>query len=577
MTAQSSMYPADVSGRFIDGDACLGYNETVVIKIRFPDQTKEEKMKRAIMKYAVSALGIAAMLAPAAEAFAATGKLKNEDGKWLYYEGDEWISDKYGFVDHNNSRFLVANGVVADSANGIQQDPEDTDTWYFCSRGQVQLDYSGLAEYDNAWFLLKDGVLDTSVSDFVEYDGGLFFIAAGRLVKEQNGLAMDPDDPTSWYYCSQGQAQTSYTGLAAYDGEWFYVINGKQAIDYTGTVEYDGAEFYVINGMVGEKPAEPTPTPTVEPTPTATPTPTPSGKTYSRWRMTTRKYYEKSALKEVTVYEYVDAHTSNRSGTKVYDGNNNLKSYTVITRDNGDVTTKYFNADGTLDRYTVTSDNGNKYSYYDGNGVLYYYETYKTIGETSVQTEGGIYDTDTADGKEVYTLIGKAVYEYDSTGRRVKETDSYSDGQHQDSVTEYKYNADYTSADILVDGVKKSCETYNSEGALLRQDFFKEDGSLDYYYTYTYNDEHEESSRMWYNGDGSLNFGYRYTYSYNSKGKIEEETSIRVNSDGSEQLNGRYVYTYDTHGNRSSYTQYGSDDKEASRYEYEYEKYTYTK
>ena len=535
-------------------------------------------MKRAIMKYVVSALGIASMLAPAAEAYAAqpADSLKNEDGKWYYYEGDEWISDKYGFVDHNNSKFLVANGVVADTANGIQQDPDDTKTWYFCSQGQVQLDYSGLAEYDNAWFLLKNGVLDTTVNDFVEYDGGLFFIAAGRLVKEQNGLAMDPDDPTSWYYCSQGQAQTDYTGLAAYDGEWFYIIDGKQAIDYTGEVEYDGASFYVMNGMVGEKPAEPIPT--AEPTPTATPTPTPSqGKTYSRWRQTTRKYFENGELVEITKYEYVNANSGTRSGSKVYDGNNNLKSYTVISRDGGDTTTKYFNADGTLDRYTVDqeNDNGYTYSYYNGNDVLYDYEKYEYVntpsGKTSLQMESAILNS----SKKV--MIGKTVYEYDSLGHRMKETDTYTDGSKETSVTEYQYNSDFTSADILVNGVKTRHEEYDSEGALLRQERYNTDGTMKDYYTYTYNEKHEESSRMWYNADGSLNYGFKYSYSYNSDGKIAEETSIRVNSDGTEQLSGRYVYTYDKNGNRSAYIRYGSDDKESARYEYEYEKYTYTR
>ncbi|MBR3103604.1 MAG: hypothetical protein IKH46_07250, partial [Lachnospiraceae bacterium] len=84
---------------------------------------------------------------------------------------------------------------------------------------------------------------------FVEYDGGLFFVGAGRIMTEVNGLAMDPQG-TDWYYLANGQAQTQYTGLAQYDGEWFYVVNGKLATDYTGTVEYDGAEFNVVSGMV---------------------------------------------------------------------------------------------------------------------------------------------------------------------------------------------------------------------------------------------------------------------------------------------------------------------------------------
>ena len=87
------------------------------------------------------------------------------------------------------------------------------------------------------------------MADYVEYDGGLFYVAAGRIMKEVNGLAKDPDGP-DWYYLAEGQAQIQYTGLAFYDGEWFYVVDGKLAADYTGNVEYDGAVFYVENGMV---------------------------------------------------------------------------------------------------------------------------------------------------------------------------------------------------------------------------------------------------------------------------------------------------------------------------------------
>ena len=106
-----------------------------------------------------------------------------------------------------------------------------------------------MAYYDGAWFYVENGKLNTTLAAFVEYDGGLFFVGAGRIMKEVNGLAQDPQG-SDWYYLAEGQAQTQYTGLALYDGEWFYVINGKLAEDYSGTVEYDGAEFNVVNGMV---------------------------------------------------------------------------------------------------------------------------------------------------------------------------------------------------------------------------------------------------------------------------------------------------------------------------------------
>ena len=61
----------------------------------------------------------------------------------------------------------------------------------------------------------------------VEYNGGLFYIGAGRLIRETNGLCLDPNSD-----------------------DWYYIANGEVQVNYTGPVTYDGAEFSVINGMV---------------------------------------------------------------------------------------------------------------------------------------------------------------------------------------------------------------------------------------------------------------------------------------------------------------------------------------
>ena len=42
-------------------------------------------------------------------------------------------TDKVGYVDYEGSKVLVVNGKLADKVNGLSQDPEHTDDWYFCS------------------------------------------------------------------------------------------------------------------------------------------------------------------------------------------------------------------------------------------------------------------------------------------------------------------------------------------------------------------------------------------------------------------------------------------------------------
>ena len=175
--------------------------------------------------------------------------LRNEDGIWKYYENGVWNTEKYGYVEYNGGKFLIAYGKVAVEINGLALDPTSTADWYFLSHGQVQTQHMGLALYDGEWFYIEDGKLATEMVGYVPYDGSLFYVAGGRILQEVNGLAQDPVTG-KWYYLSHGQVQTQYTGLAEYDGEWFYVENGVLADTYIGYVNHNGTDFYVEYGMV---------------------------------------------------------------------------------------------------------------------------------------------------------------------------------------------------------------------------------------------------------------------------------------------------------------------------------------
>ena len=156
--------------------------------------------------------------------------------------------DFYGFMEYSGGLFYVYQGDVVTDANGLVNDPNNPADWYFCSSGQAQLQYSGLAEYGGEWFYLENGKLNTTRTGIVEYDGGRFMIAAGRILREVNGLIQDPNTGL-WYYVAAGQV-ADYTGLVLYDGAWFYVVNGELATGYTGPVVYDGSTFNVVNGQV---------------------------------------------------------------------------------------------------------------------------------------------------------------------------------------------------------------------------------------------------------------------------------------------------------------------------------------
>ena len=157
--------------------------------------------------------------------------------------------DFYGFAPYGGGLFLVYQGDVLTEANGLVQDPNNPQTWYFCANGQAQLQYTGLAEYNGAWFYLENGICDTNRLGIVSYNGGRFVVSLGRWVQEYSGLFQDPVTK-KWYFVAAGQVQDHYTGLAQYDGAWFYLIKGELAETYTGPVEYNGSTFNVVAGMV---------------------------------------------------------------------------------------------------------------------------------------------------------------------------------------------------------------------------------------------------------------------------------------------------------------------------------------
>lgn len=179
-----------------------------------------------------------------------TTKLVAYEGQVFYVQDGKLDADKTDFINVNDGSFLVINGRVASEANGLVADPDSRD-WYFVSQGQVQ-NTTDLVSYDGEWFYVQNGKLDTAKADFVGYDGSLFLVAAGRIVREANGLVMDPDGD-AWYYCAAGQVQTQYTGLTEYDGAWFYVVNGKLDTGFNGIVTYDGAQFRVVGGQMVEQ------------------------------------------------------------------------------------------------------------------------------------------------------------------------------------------------------------------------------------------------------------------------------------------------------------------------------------
>ena len=195
------------------------------------------------------------------------------DGEWFYVTKAILDTTISGVIPYDGGEFVFTQGRLIQELNGLWLNPGDN-TWYFIANGQVQRNYTGLALYDghwfhvvdgifdqtytglviynNAWFYVTKGELNTTISGVVPYNGGTFIFTAGRLANEANGLWLNPKDK-KWYFASNGQIQTQYTGVAMYDNEWFYIRKGTLASDYTGTIQYNGATFRVQSGQLYEQ------------------------------------------------------------------------------------------------------------------------------------------------------------------------------------------------------------------------------------------------------------------------------------------------------------------------------------
>lgn len=175
------------------------------------------------------------------------------DGLWKLFKDGKVDYDFTGIATYNGGKFFIDKGVLCWWADGLNL---YNGTWYFLSQGQVQEQFNsakdGFAFYNQEFFYLVNGVLDTKVNGLRTHDGAKFVIAAGRLVKEVNGLWLNPEDNT-WYFVAAGKVAEGTSGVVSYDGSFFVIKDGKLDTSYTGTIEYDGATFNVIEGQLKDK------------------------------------------------------------------------------------------------------------------------------------------------------------------------------------------------------------------------------------------------------------------------------------------------------------------------------------
>ena len=141
-----------------------------------------------------------------------TAYLIIKNGEW-----DKTFTSKSGdtvkTVTVDGAEFVADQGVVMTWVNGAVTFQDGA---YFVAAGKVVKEET-VAEYAGEWFAIKGGKVDTTVTGpktFKDANGtevtGLF--AAGRMIKEFDGIT---DDGKNSYYVSSGVIRTDLNGVVA--------------------------------------------------------------------------------------------------------------------------------------------------------------------------------------------------------------------------------------------------------------------------------------------------------------------------------------------------------------------------
>ena len=105
---------------------------------------------------------------------------------------------------------------------------------------------SGLEkDADGVYRYYVNGEFDSTFVGIADYNGERFFVTNGIMDNKASGLNSYDG---KWYYLSEGRITKEHTGLVQFDGQWFYVANGVMDAEKSGLVEYNGGTFLFING-----------------------------------------------------------------------------------------------------------------------------------------------------------------------------------------------------------------------------------------------------------------------------------------------------------------------------------------
>ena len=122
------------------------------------------------------------------------------------------------------------------------------DFWILPEGVSTVLNYANAIQKDgDAWYYYKDGVVDTSYTGLAKYNGSWWYVKNGKIDFSATTLCKYNG---TWWYVKNGKVDFGSTTLCKYNGSWWYVSGGKVNFGAIGLCKYNGTWWYVKNGKV---------------------------------------------------------------------------------------------------------------------------------------------------------------------------------------------------------------------------------------------------------------------------------------------------------------------------------------
>lgn len=149
--------------------------------------------------------------------------VKQANGEWHYYYGDEFRPDYTGLDKNQYGWWYVKNGIVDFTYNGSAKNQYGL---WLVRNGKVDFGFTGIAQIEDGQYRVVNGKVDYYYYGLMYSNGVWYNLTKGKVANEwyDYGPVLRGNDI---WYANGGQVDFGFTGVAGgYAGGWFFK-NGK--------------------------------------------------------------------------------------------------------------------------------------------------------------------------------------------------------------------------------------------------------------------------------------------------------------------------------------------------------------